>query len=61
MKCLNSLLKINLSKLINQYLKLVNSCINELLPTTHEICKSFHKGFEVRLVFLDIVKVFDKV
>ena len=36
------------------------SSINQLLPTTHEIYKSFDKGFEVRLVFLDILKVFDK-
>ena len=37
------------------------SSINQLLPTSHEIYKSFDKGFEVRLVFLDILKVFDKV
>ena len=36
-------------------------CINQLLAITHEICKSFDDGFEVRGVFLDISKAFDKV
>ena len=38
-----------------------DSCINQLLTITHEIYKSFDKGFEVRSVFLDISKAFDKV
>ena len=38
-----------------------DSSINQLLPTSHEIYKSLDKGFEVRLVFLDILKVFDKI
>ena len=38
-----------------------NSCINQLLSITHEIYLSFDDGFEVRGVFLDISKVFDKV
>ena len=38
-----------------------DSCINQLLPITHEIYKSFDDGFEVRGVFLDISKAFDKV
>ena len=37
------------------------SCVNQLLAITHEICKLFHEGFEVRRVFLDISKAFDKV
>ena len=37
------------------------SCINQLLPVTHEIYSSFDDGFEVRSVFLDISKAFDKV
>ena len=37
------------------------SCTNELLAITHEIYKSFDEGFEVRGVFLDISKTFDKV
>ena len=38
-----------------------DSCINHLLSITHGICKSFDDGFEVRVVFLDISKAFDKV
>ena len=38
-----------------------DSCVNQLLAITHEIYKSSDKGFEVRGVFLDISKAFDKV
>ena len=38
-----------------------DSCVNQLLAITHEICKSFNDGFEVRGVFQDISKAFDKV
>ena len=38
-----------------------DSCINQLLSITHEIYKSFDGGLEVRSVFLDISKAFDKV
>ena len=38
-----------------------DSCINQLLAITHEIYKSFDDEFEVRGVFQDISKVFDKV
>ena len=38
-----------------------DSCINQLLAITHEIYISFDEGFEVRGVFLDISKAFDKV
>ena len=38
-----------------------NSCINQLLSITHEICTSFDSGLEVRSVSLDISKAFDKV
>ena len=34
---------------------------HELISITHEICKSFDDGYEVRGVFLDISKAFDKV
>ena len=37
-----------------------DSCINQLLPITHNIYKSFDDGYEVRGVFLDILKAFDK-
>ena len=38
-----------------------DSCINQLLSITHEIYKSFDAGLEVRSVFLDTSKAFDKV
>ena len=38
-----------------------DSCINQLLSITHNIYKSFDDGYEVRGVFLDISKTFDKV
>ena len=37
------------------------SCVNQLIAITHEIFKSFDDGHEVRGVFLDISKAFDKV
>ena len=36
-------------------------CINQSLAITHKIYKSFDQGLEVRGVFLDISKAFDKV
>ena len=36
------------------------SCINQLLSITHEIYQSFDDSLEVRAVFLDISKAFDK-
>ena len=38
-----------------------DSCINQLLSITRKIFKSFDDGLEVRSVFLDISKAFDKV
>ena len=38
-----------------------DSCINQLLAITHEIYKSFNARLDVRAVFLDISKAFDKV
>ena len=38
-----------------------DSCINQILSVTHEIYQSFDNDLEVRGVFLDISKVFDKV
>ena len=37
------------------------SCINQLLSITHEIYSSFDERLEVRSLFLDISKEFDKV
>ena len=38
-----------------------DSCINQGLAITHEIYKSFDGFLDVRAVFLDISKAFDKV
>ena len=38
-----------------------DSCINQLLAITHEIYQSFDACLDVRAVFLDISKAFDKV
>ena len=38
-----------------------DSCVNQLVTITHEIYKSFDEDHEVRGVFLDILKAFDKV
>ena len=38
-----------------------DSCINQLLSITHEIYQSFDDNLEVRAVFLDISKAFNKV
>ena len=38
-----------------------DSCVNQLPVISHEICKSFDEEFEVRGVFLDISKAFNKV
>ena len=38
-----------------------DSCIDQLISITHKIYQSFDDVFEVRGVFLDIFKAFDKV
>ena len=38
-----------------------NTCIKQLLFITYEIYKSIDDGFEVKGVFLDMSKSFDKV
>ena len=38
-----------------------DSCINHLLSVTQEIYQSFDDNLEIRVVFLDISKAFDKV
>ena len=42
-------------------LKPGDSCINQLLSITHEIYHSMDEGYEIRGVFLDISKAFNKV
>ena len=41
--------------------KPVDSRVNQFLCITHELYKSFDDGLEVRVIFLDISKAFDKV
>ena len=38
-----------------------DSCTNQLLSLVHEIHSAFEKGLEVRSVYLDMSKAFDKV
>ena len=38
-----------------------DSCINQLISITHEIYEALDAGLEIRSVFLDISKAFDKV
>ena len=38
-----------------------DSCINQPLSITREICQSFDNSFEVWGLFLDVSKAFDKV
>ena len=61
MKCLVFFLANNLLAPTQSGFKPGGSCINQLLSITHEIYSSFEDGFEVRSVFLDISKAFDKV
>ena len=41
--------------------KPADSCINQLLSINHDIYKPFDCSYQVRDVFLDISKAFDKV
>ena len=38
-----------------------DSCINQFISITHEIYRLLHEGYEVRGMFFDIYKAFDKV
>ena len=38
-----------------------DSCVNQIVSITHELYKSFDDGFDVRSVFLDVSKAFDKL
>ena len=38
-----------------------DSCINQFIPITHEIYKSFDDDYEIQGIFLDISKTFGKV
>ena len=52
----NNLLALNHSGFRSGY-----SCVNQLTAITHEIYKPLDDGLEVREIFLDISKAFDKV
>ena len=41
--------------------KHIDSYVKQLIAITHEICQSFDEGYEIRVVFLDVSKAFDKV
>ena len=56
----NFLLENNLISSNQSGFKPGDSCINQLLSITHEIYNSFDEGLEMRSVFLDISKAFDK-
>ena len=61
MKCSSFLLKISLFLSVSlSGFKPGDSCINQLLSITHEVYSSFDEGLEVRSIFLDIAKAFDK-
>ena len=51
----------NLISLNQSGFKPGDSCVNQLLAITHQIFKSLDNGHEVRSVFLDMSKAFDKV
>ena len=62
MKCLKLFLANNLLAPNQSGFKQGDPCINELLSIiTHEIYSTFDDGFEVRNVFFDIPKAFNKV
>ena len=61
MRCLVSFLLEALISANQSGFKPGDSCINQLLLITHNIYKSFDDGYEVRDVFLEISKAFDKV
>ena len=61
MKCLSFFIENKLIFPSQPGFKPGDSCINQLLSITHEIYSSFDEGLEVRNVFLDISKAFDKV
>ena len=51
----------NLMSLNQSGFKPGDSLVNQLLPIAHQIFKSLDNGLEVRSVFLDMSKAFDKV
>ena len=61
MKCTHFVIENDLISSNQSGFKQGDSCINQLLSITHDIYQSLDQGYEVRGVFLDISKAFDKV
>ena len=61
MKCSSFFIENKLISSSQSDFKPGDSCINQLLSIAHEIYSSFDKSLEVRSVFLNISKAFDKV
>ena len=61
MNCLTVFLENNLISPNQTGFKPEDFCINQPLAITHKIYNSFDEGLEVRNIFLDIYKAFDKV
>ena len=61
MKCSIFLIENGQISQIQSGFKPGDSYVNQILSITDEIYKSFDDGFDVRSVFLDISKAFDKV
>ena len=55
------LLKITYFYQIKSRFKTGDSCINQLVSITQDICNSFNEGYDVRAVCLDRSKAFDEV
>ena len=51
----------NLISEIKSGFKPGNSCVNQLLVVTHKMFSSFDGNYEVREVFRDISRAFDKM
>ena len=54
-------LKVNFFLQISQNFISGDSCMNQPFSFDHKFLNSFDKGLEVRGIFLDILKTFDKV
>ena len=53
--------RLNIAKTVWIYTRWFDSCTNQLLSIAHEILATFDDGHEVRGIFLDISKAFDRV
>ena len=53
--------RLNIAQTVWIYTRWFDSCTNQFLSIAHEILATFDDGHEVRGVFLDISKAFDRV